>query len=320
MVILVTGAAGFIGFHLTKILLKQGCQVIGVDSINDYYDTNLKQARLNQLQKHDNFHFFKYDIADQEAVRSLFKRFSDIEIIIHLAAQAGVRFSLENPYAYIHANIDGHLNILEQARCLSHLKHLIFASSSSVYGLNQTLPFKEEDAVNMPSSVYAASKRSAELLSFTYSHIYGLRQTGLRLFTVYGPWGRPDMAYFKFAKAIMSGKPIEIYEGDGLARDFTYIDDVIDAILCIMKNIPDAGTSQIFNIGNNRSESVRYLIQLLEGQLGKKAILHFKPRPVTDLEKTWASIDAIHAKTGWTPKTDLSEGIGAFVEWFKAYI
>ncbi|CAI3952110.1 SDR family NAD(P)-dependent oxidoreductase [Commensalibacter papalotli (ex Botero et al. 2024)] len=318
MVFLITGASGFIGFHLAKALLARGNTVIGIDNLNDYYSPLLKQARCDQLKQFQNFYFYQMDIADQPAMESILKQHHDIKIIFNLAAQAGVRYSLENPFAYIQTNITGHLTILELARHLPKLQRIFYASSSSVYGLNKRLPFSEQDRVDRPSSVYAASKQSAELLSFTYHHLYGLKQTGLRFFTVYGPWGRPDMAYYLFAKAIAENKPITLYEGENLSRDFTYISDVIDGLISLLE-CPDLDGYEIYNIGNSRQEQVENLITCLEKSMQKKAKINRITRPNTDIEATLSDITAIYKKTGWSPKTRLDEGIRYFTDWFQNF-
>ncbi|MFT9295731.1 MAG: NAD-dependent epimerase/dehydratase family protein [Acetobacter orientalis] len=319
MTILVTGAAGFVGFHVSQALLAQGVQVIGVDNLNTYYTPALKHARLALLQTQPGFSFHKLDLAAPEALSVLASEKNSITGILHFAAQAGVRYSMLNPAAFAHSNVLGHLAVLEFARTLPRLVHLVYASSSSVYGCNTTLPFSETDRVDQPGSFYAVTKRTAELTSSTYSHLYGLPQTGLRFFTVYGPWGRPDMAYYSFAKAILSGADVTLYEGDALARDFTYIADVVSAVLAVLAKPPEHGAARVLNIGNHRPESVRTLVQLLEQQLGCKAQITLKPRPEADVETTWANIDAIHALTGWQPTTQLAQGIAQFVAWFKTY-
>jgi UDP-glucuronate 4-epimerase len=320
MAILLTGAAGFIGFHVAKALLARGEQVIGVDSLNDYYDPRLKQARLDRLVVHPGFAFHRLDVSDREAVDNLIRDNKEIENIIHLAAQAGVRHSLVDPYAYVQANVMGHLVILEAARRMDRLRHLVYASSSSVYGANQALPFAETDRVDEPVSLYAATKRADELMSHAYGHLFGVRQTGLRFFTVYGPWGRPDMAYFSFAKAIVAGEPITLYDGGTLRRDFTYIDDIVAGVLGVL-DLPPDGTLpvRVLNIGNHRSELVSSLIRELEQALGRTAVVRSAPRPPADVEETFASIEAISALTGFVPATSLHEGIPRFVAWFRTW-
>ncbi len=321
MTILVTGCAGFVGSHVAHALLARGQRVVGIDNLDPYYDVRLKQARLHRLStEHGGLRFEQLDITDRDGLAALLAGEPDIRGIVHLAAQAGVRHSLVDPYAYVSANVLGHVTLLEAARRLRRLEHLVFASSSSVYGLNESLPFREADRVDTPSSLYAASKRSGELISHAYGHLFGLRQTGLRFFTVYGPWGRPDMAYYAFARSIVDGATITLYEGDGLARDFTYVDDVSDGVLRVLDHPPEAAQpARLLNIGNRRSEPVRLLVALLERALGRAAEIRLVPRPATDIEATWASVEAIGELTGWTPRTRLEEGIPRFVDWFRAY-
>ncbi len=318
MTVLLTGAAGFIGYHVAEALLARGERVVGVDDLNPYYDVGLKEARLARLLARDGFTFRRLDIADRVAMADLVAAFPAISRIVHLAAQAGVRHSLVDPYAYVSANVMGHLVILEIARRLSRLDHLVYASSSSVYGANQALPFTETDRVDQPTSLYAATKRADELMSAAYGHLFGLPQSGLRFFTVYGPWGRPDMAYFAFAEAIAAGEPITVY-GDGrLKRDFTYIDDIVAGVLGCLDRPPPAGAPpRLFNIGNHRSEAVTRLIALLEAGLGRRAIIRLAPTPRADVAETFAAIDALAALTGYAPKTPLDEGIPRFLAWFR---
>jgi len=317
MAILLTGAAGFIGFHTARALLARGEQVIGVDRVDDYYDTRLKEDRLAQLAD-PGFRFMRADVADRDAMLALAGE--DITHIVHLAAQAGVRYSMIDPYAYVTSNVMGQVVILELARQLPRLEHFLYASSSSVYGLNRELPFSEDARVDQPSSLYAATKRSGELISHAYGHLYGLRQTGLRFFTVYGPWGRPDMAYYGFAQAIMQGEPITLYEGGRLKRDFTYIDDIVAGVLGALDRPPAAGEpARVLNIGNHRSETVSHLVALLEASLGRRAVVRDVPRPAADVEETWASVDAIGALTGFAPSTALAAGIPRFSAWFLEY-
>ena len=322
MTILVTGCAGFIGAHVAHALLARGERVVGLDNLDPYYEPRLKRARLDTLLRPAGqaFRFVAVDLVDRDALAGLLASEPDITGIVHLAAQAGVRHSLADPYAYVSANVLGHVTLLEAARRLRRLDHLVFASSSSVYGLNQDLPFRESDRVDKPSSVYAATKRSGELISHAYGHLFGLRQTGLRFFTVYGPWGRPDMAYFAFARAILAGEPITLYEGGGLARDFTYIDDVCDGVLRVLDHPPQAGEPiRLFNVGNHRSEPVARLVGLLEEALGRRAVIRRVPRPATDIEATWASVEALAVVSGWAPRTRLDEGIPRFVAWLRGY-
>lgn len=321
MTTLVTGGAGFIGHHVARALLGRGERVIGLDNLNDYYDPTLKLARNARLLNDPNYRFHRFDIADRDALAALFAAEPGIRRIVHLAAQAGVRHSMIDPYAYVHANVLGHVTLLETARRLNRLEHLVFASSSSVYGLNEALPFRETDRVEQPNSLYAATKRSGELISHAYGHLYGMPQTGLRFFTVYGPWGRPDMAYYGFARAIVRGEPVTLYEGDGLARDFTYIDDVVDGVLRVLAVPPDPLVERvrILNLGNRRSEPVSAMVALLEQALGRRAEIRMVPRPPADLVATWASVEASEALTGWVPHTTLDQGIPRFVDWFRAY-
>jgi UDP-glucuronate 4-epimerase len=318
--VLLTGAAGFIGYHVVEALLERGERVVGLDNLNAYYDVRLKQARLGRLEGRPGFTFCRADVADREAIHNLVGRNNDIGVIVHLAAQAGVRHSLVDPYAYVQTNVMGHLVMLEAARLLPGLRHLVYASSSSVYGANSALPFSETDRVDTPLSVYAATKRADELMSHAYAHLYGLPQTGLRFFTVYGPWGRPDMAYYGFAKAIVAGEPITVYDGGRLRRDFTYIDDIVAGVLgCLDRPPVGALPARLLNIGNHRSEAVSTLVSVLEQALGRRAILRDAPRPAADVRETFASVDAIAALAGFAPATSLAEGIPRFVAWFKAW-
>ena len=317
MTILVTGAAGFIGYHAAAAMLDRGETVIGVDTVNDYYDVRLKEARLALLE-HPRFSFVRADISDRAAMMALVQ--DDITHVLHLAAQAGVRFSMVDPYAYVTANVMGQVVMLEFCRALKRLVHFTYASSSSVYGLNRLLPFAEDARVDTPSSLYAATKRSGELISHAYSHLYGLPQTGLRFFTVYGPWGRPDMAYYGFAEAIMAGRPITLYEGGRLKRDFTFIDDIIKGVLGALDRPPAPGeTPRVLNIGNHRSETVTRLVELLERSLGHRAFITHVAKPAADVEETWASVDAIGALTGYAPTTPLEVGIPRFARWFLGF-
>jgi UDP-glucuronate 4-epimerase len=318
LAVLVTGAAGFIGFHVAKALLARGEQVIGVDNLNAYYDVRLKQARLAELDS-PAFRFVRADVSDREAIGALLAPDCGVTRVVHLAAQAGVRQSLIDPYAYVTSNVMGHLVMLEAARRLD-LEHFVYASSSSVYGANRHLPFSEEDRVDTPLSVYAATKRADELMSHTYGHLYGLRQTGLRFFTVYGPWGRPDMAVYGFAEAIMQGRPIALYDGGELLRDFTYIDDIVAGVIACLDRPPAAGEApRVLNIGNSRSERVADLVRLLEAGLGRRAIVTNVPQPATDVRETRASVERIAALTGFAPATPLAVGIERFVAWFRLF-
>jgi UDP-glucuronate 4-epimerase len=317
MTILLTGAAGFIGFHTARGLLARGERVVGVDNLNDYYDVALKQARLAQLAG-PGFSFVHADVADREAMLSLAS--DDITHVVHLAAQAGVRFSMVDPYAYVTSNVMGQVVMLEFCRTLKRLAHFVYASSSSVYGLNRDMPFSERDRVDRPSSLYAATKRAGELISHAYTHLYAVPQTGLRFFTVYGPWGRPDMAYYAFARAILAGEPIPVYDGGRPKRDFTYIDDIVAGVIGAMDRPPGAADgARLLNIGNHRSETVSRLVSLLEDALGRRAVIRDVPRPVADVQATWADVDAIGALTGYAPTTPLEVGIPRFAAWFMAY-
>jgi len=317
MTILLTGAAGFVGFHVARALLARGEAVIGVDNLDPYYDVRLKRARLAQIENAPGFTFHEIDIADREAMQALAGRHRGIGRIVHLAAQAGVRHSLVDPYAYVRANVMGHLVVQEMARHLDGLEHLVYASSSSVYGANTAMPFAETDRVDTPLSMYAATKRADELMAHAYGHLFGLPQTGLRFFTVYGPWGRPDMAYYGFARAIVAGEPITAYDGGNLKRDFTYIDDIVAGVIGCLDRPPDGAVPvRVLNIGNHRSERVGTLIALLEQALGRTAIIKDAPRPRADVEETFASVEAIGALTGFAPTTPLAVGIPRFAAWF----
>jgi UDP-glucuronate 4-epimerase len=323
MTILVTGAAGFIGYHVSEALIARGDQVIGVDNLNDYYDTALKEARLARLDTHRGFSFERADIADDGAMVMLARHAADVTGVVHLAAQAGVRYSLLNPQAYVRDNIAGHLNILEMCRGLESFKHLVYASSSSVYGGNEKLPYAESDPVDRPVSLYAASKKADELIAHTYSHLYGLPATGLRFFTVYGPWGRPDMAYYLFTEAIFRNETIHVFNHGDMRRDFTYIDDVVAGILAAMDRPPpaekDAPPHRVYNIGNNRSEELLHFIGVIEAAAGRKAELKMAPMQPGDVKETFADIELARRDLGFGPTVGLEEGIGRFVEWYRDY-
>lgn len=319
MKIFLTGAAGFVGYHVAAQLLSQGHEVIGFDSLNDYYSVQLKQDRLAQLATKSGFVFRQGDLSRREDVDAILGEHPDITHIVHLAAQAGVRYSLSDPCAYVTANMMGHVVLLEAARHLSHLQHIVYASSSSVYGLNEAMPFRESDAVDRPGSFYAVTKRAGELTAHAYAHLYGLRQTGLRFFTAYGPWGRPDMAYYKFAHAITQGKALTLYEGEGLARDFTYIDDIVSGVLAALDNEPEKGVSRVLNLGSDSPTAVSRLVALLEQELGRKAVIEARRRPLSDVEATWSSHEEMTALTGWRPVVTLEEGVKRFVDWFRVY-
>ena len=320
MSVIVTGAAGFVGFHVANALLARGETVLGLDNLNSYYDVRLKQARLEQLHKQPGFRFERLDLADKDAVLAAFAAVPKTRQIVHLAAQAGVRHSMIDPYAYVAANVMGHVTVLEAARRLEHLDHLVYASSSSVYGGSTALPFAEDNPVDRPVSLYAVTKRTDELAAHAYWHLYGMRLTGLRFFTVYGPWGRPDMAYYSFAEAIMAGTPITLYDAGSLRRDFTYVDDIVAGVLaCLDRPPPPDQPPLLFNIGNNRAELVTELVRLLEASLGRAAIIRNVARPVADVVETCADLTAIHRHAGYQPTTPLAAGIPRFIDWFLAY-
>lgn len=323
--ILVTGAAGFIGFHLSQQLLGSGKNVIGIDNLNDYYDVSLKQARLEQLLKYKNFQFFQLDLANRSKVDELFTNYKP-EQVIHLAAQAGVRYSLTHPHAYVDSNLIGFVNILEGCRH-AQVQHLIYASSSSVYGSNSKIPFAVGDKVDHPVSLYAATKRANELMAYTYSHLYQIPTTGLRFFTVYGPWGRPDMAYFSFTQSILSGKPIKVFNYGKMRRDFTYIDDIVEGIIRVADKIPQSASQaekklppyKVYNIGNNQPVNLVDFIETLENHLGVKAQKELLPIQPGDVPETYADIEELMKDTGFKPNTSLDVGLKYFVEWYRDY-
>jgi UDP-glucuronate 4-epimerase len=319
MSILITGAAGFIGFHVAKALLERGDWVVGIDNLNDYYDVRLKEARLALLRAHPGFVFAKLDIADRDGVFALVERHKDLRSIIHLAAQAGVRYSLENPYAYIDSNVMGTLVMLEAARHIDGLTAITYASSSSVYGANRKQPFSVEDPVDEPVSLYAATKRSCELVARTYSHLYGLPATGLRFFTVYGPWGRPDMAAYLFTRAILAGQPIRVFNEGSMARDFTYIDDIVAGTLAAHDRPPADGAHQIYNLGNHHPEPLLDFIAVLERLLGRTATKEFLPLQPGDVPESFADIEASRRDLGFDPQTTIEVGLARFVEWYRQY-
>jgi len=335
MKILVTGAAGFIGFHTCLKLVSQGHEVYGIDNINDYYDPQLKFDRLNELgfnevesklfknvvksAKFNSLRFSRIDLIDHEGIDNLFKQ-EKFEVVCNLAAQAGVRYSIENPKVYIDSNISGFLNILEGCRNYN-VKHLVYASSSSVYGENKKVPFETTDNVDHPISLYAATKKSNELMAHTYGHLYGFKTTGLRFFTVYGPWGRPDMAYYLFAEAISNDQPIKVFNNGEMERDFTYIDDIVNGVSKIIeKNIDSRGHYKIYNIGNNKTESLLYFIATIEQAMGKKAIKEMHPMQQGDVPRTFADISSITEDYGYKPNTTINLGISKFIKWYNEYI
>jgi UDP-glucuronate 4-epimerase len=330
--VLITGAAGFIGFHLSQRLLADGVTVVGLDNLNDYYDVNLKKARLAVLQNQADFQFALLDLADRQGLDALFAAHA-FDVVVNLAAQAGVRYSLVNPQAYVDANIVGFVNILE---CCRHnqVRHLVFASSSSVYGANTHMPFSVHDNVDHPVSLYAASKKANELMAHTYSHLYGLNCTGLRFFTVYGPWGRPDMALFLFTRAILKGQPIQVFNEGRMQRDFTYIDDIVEGVVRVMGRLPapnpawtgerpDPGTSyapyRIYNIGNNQPVPLMTFIETIEKALGREARKEMLPLQPGDVPATYADIDDLVRDVGFRPATPIAEGIARFIAWYREY-
>lgn len=330
--VLVTGAAGFIGYHLAERLLREGRRVVGLDDLNDYYDVSLKRARLAELRKQAGFTFVEADLADMGALSALFAEHK-FELVHHLAAQAGVRYSLTNPHAYVRSNLDGFVNILE---CCRHggVKHLVYASSSSVYGATTRMPFSVHQNVDHPVSLYAATKKSNELLAHSYAHLYRLPVTGLRFFTVYGPWGRPDMAVYLFTKAILAGQPIDVFNNGEMQRDFTYVDDIVEAVARVGErpatsnpswngNEPDSATSsapyRLYNIGNNAPVKLMRLIEVIEEATGKTATKNFLPMQPGDVPATYADVDDLAHDVGFAPKTPIETGIGRFVDWYRKY-
>ncbi len=333
MNILVTGSAGFIGFFVTQALLKQGHNVIGIDNLNDYYDVALKQSRLDFLKTfcieqscQQAYQFIDMDIADRDAMKSLFENHT-FDRVIHLAAQAGVRYSIQNPNAYVDSNLIGFVNVLEGCR-QQKTAHLVYASSSSVYGMNSKIPFSTDDRVDYPISLYAATKKSNELMAHTYSHLFNIPTTGLRFFTVYGPWGRPDMAYFSFTQKILNGETIDIFNHGQMQRDFTYIDDIVEGILRVMDKIPEAQSSEfsnaeapykIYNIGNNQPITLERFINAIEDAVGKKAVRNNLPMQPGDVPRTYADVSELMKDIDFKPATEIEVGIGKFVNWFKGY-
>lgn len=332
MRVLVTGAAGFIGAEICIRLLARGDVVVGLDNFNDYYDVGLKKRRLNRFIENKNFSFFKMDLSDESAISKLFHE-HEFDVVVNMAAQAGVRYSLENPQAYAQSNLIGFLNILEGCRS-QQVRHCVYASSSSVYGANTKMPFSVGDNVDHPVSLYAATKKSNELMAHAYAHLFGIGMTGLRFFTVYGPWGRPDMAYFKFTEAILSGQPINVFNSGKMMRDFTYIDDVVEGVVRVMDVFPEPddqwtglspnpGSSyapfRVYNIGNNNPVSLLEFIRAIEGALGRKAKMEMLPMQPGDVEATYAEISELEEAVGYKPSTPLGVGIEKFIEWYRSY-
>ncbi|MGK0360226.1 MAG: UDP-glucuronate 4-epimerase [Bradymonadia bacterium] len=326
MRVLVTGAAGFIGYNVAERLLARGDTVVGLDIVNDYYDVRLKEARLARLARHPGFEIHRLDLGEPEVVQAALRE-TRFERAVHLAAQAGVRYSLTNPFAYVRSNLLGHVTVLELCRHMPGFEHLVYASSSSVYGGNTKMPFAVSDRVDKPISLYAATKKADELMSHTYSHLYDMPTTGLRFFTVYGPWGRPDMAMWLFTEAILAGRPIRVFNHGKMQRDFTFIDDIVSGVVAALDHPPTGqssdGTSgppaKIYNIGNNRTEQLMHMIGLLEGALGRKAEMIMEPMQPGDVAATSADISAIQADLGYAPTTTIEQGIPAFIDWYTDY-
>ncbi|MFO1056044.1 MAG: SDR family NAD(P)-dependent oxidoreductase [Dongiaceae bacterium] len=323
MTILLTGAAGFIGYHVAEALLGRGETVLGVDSVNAYYDPALKEARLARLQQRPGFRFARLDIADAAALAALVEAAGGVDRVVHLAAQAGVRHSLKQPQAYIDANITGHLAILELCRHRPGLRHLVYASSSSVYGGNAKLPWSVEDPVERPLSLYGATKRADELMSYSYAHLFGLPSTGLRFFTVYGPWGRPDMALFIFTRAVLAGQPLTLFNQGEMKRDFTYVDDIVAGVVAALDHPPPAAPNapphRVYNLGNHRSEPLRRLVELVERECGRKAIVELAPMQPGDVRESFADIAASTRDLGFLPRVSIDEGVPRFVRWYREY-
>lgn len=318
--VILTGAAGFIGSYLAKRLLENGCEVIGLDNINDYYDVSLKHYRLEKLKKYNKFTFILCDIADKEKVNEIFAE-QKADVVVNLAAQAGVRYSIENPQAYIDSNVIGFFNILEACRN-NPVKHLVYASSSSVYGNSDKIPFSVDDRVDNPISLYAATKKTNELMAYTYSHLFGIPATGLRFFTVYGPAGRPDMAYFSFTKKILAGEPIKLFNYGELERDFTYVDDIVEGIMNIIPAAPEeknGARAKVYNIGNNKPVALKDFVAALEEAIGEKAKIEYLPMQPGDVYRTYADISELEKDFGFKPQTDIRTGLKRFAEWYKEY-
>ena len=318
--VILTGAAGFIGSHLAKRLLESGCEVVGIDNINDYYDVNLKYHRLSLLEKSEKFTFIRCDISNKEELNRIFEEHK-ADVVINLAAQAGVRYSIENPQVYIDSNVIGFFNILEACRNYP-VKHLVYASSSSVYGNSDKIPFSVDDRVDNPISLYAATKKSNELMAYTYSHLFGIPATGLRFFTVYGPAGRPDMAYFSFTKKILAGEPIKLFNYGELERDFTYVDDIVEGIMNIIPVVPEeknGARAKVYNIGNNKPVALKEFVAALEDAIGVKAKIEYLPMQPGDVYRTYADISELEKDFGFKPQTDIRTGLKKFAEWYKEY-
>lgn len=315
--IIITGTAGFIGFHLSQKLLKNGHQVIGIDNINGYYDISLKRARLDILEKDPNFTFYKADLSHPNDIAQIFRKHSNATHVIHLAAQAGVRYSLENPFAYVESNLTGQVSIFEAIKELKNFSHIIYASSSSVYGNNQKVPFSVSDNTEEPVSLYAATKKSGEMIASYYANTLKIPSIGLRFFTVYGPYGRPDMAYFSFTKNILESKQIKLFNSGNLKRDFTFVDDITDGIIACINKKPE--NHKIYNLGNNKPVELKYFVETLENLLGKKAIIQNEPMQMGDVYQTFADIDESSKILGFQPKISIEQGLAKFVEWYKGY-
>lgn len=330
--VLITGSSGFIGFHLGKLLLNKGYEVVGIDNMNDYYDVKIKEGRLDILKRYEKFSFYKIDLKDKKNIDNLFEK-NGFDYVVNLAAQAGVRYSIQNPYAYVDSNLIGFVNILEACRNYP-VKHLLYASSSSVYGGNQVVPFSTEHQVDHPVSLYAATKKSNELMAHTYSHLYKVPTTGLRFFTVYGPWGRPDMAYFSFTDAILKGKPINIFNYGKMERDFTYVDDIVEGIYKLLHLPPKENLDwdekksklsesfapyKIYNIGNNQPVKLEQFISVLEEKIGKKAVKNYMEMQAGDVVRTYADTSDLENSIGFKPSTSIDEGLGKFADWYKTF-
>ncbi len=318
---IVTGAAGFIGFATTKELLRQGFEVVGVDNLNDYYSVELKKARLKNISEDSSFRFVKADIANKEQVERALGHEKNVDVIVHLAAQAGVRYSIENPSAYVNANVEGEVRIFEQALKFDSRPPVVYASSSSVYGANKKVPFSEDDRVDDPVSVYAATKRAGELLARSYHHVHKLKTSGLRFFTVYGPWGRPDMAPWLFTDAILKGRPVKLFNYGKMQRDFTYIDDIVYGVVTVVKNIINEpeNVADIYNLGNNKPVQLLEFVEAIERATGKKALTELCAMPPADVEKTYADISRAERDLNFHPTMSITEGMVKFVDWFKSY-